>query len=119
MDRAFAIGIAARKSLINGDTAKAIVLLSQLRPSATRPDVAGGLWEGMAGEDILLARLLLSQRRYRDAHRVAERFDRPFSIMYLLYLGTSLEIRDEAERALGWREVSRRRLQEVRKYGST
>ena len=39
--------------------------------------------------------------------------------MYLLYLGTSLEIRDEAERALGWREVSRRRLQEVRKYGST
>jgi tetratricopeptide (TPR) repeat protein len=107
LDAAFAAGIGVRLRLLEGDTAGAIQALSKLRPSATRPNIAGGLWEALASERLLLAKLYHAQGELRQAARIIAEFDRPQAIMYLLDWRAAQGMLRGSDGALGRREPDR------------
>jgi tRNA A-37 threonylcarbamoyl transferase component Bud32 len=115
-DSLIARAMTARLALLRGDTARATVLLLSLRPSAPSVALAWGFWEALGSERIALARLLQAKGWSAEALRVAEEFDHPEPITYLLYLPASLRIRVAAARKLGDEASARRyerRLEEL------
>ena len=65
------------------------------------PDALGqSLWECLAPERLLYARLLMQRGRFADAHRVASTFDQPSIYVHQLFLRPSLELRLAAATAL-------------------
>ena len=98
----------ARLVLLRGDTARATDLLQGLRPAAPFTALTWGFWEALGGERLALAELLHAQGRNAAALRVAEEFDRPDPVTYLLYLPASLRIRAGAARELGDEASARR-----------
>jgi hypothetical protein len=87
--------------VLSGDTLGAIALLRGLAPRAPAIDLTWGEWESLAGERLLLARLLLARGEAREALRVAATHDHPQPIENLLYLPASLVVRREAASRLG------------------
>ena len=100
-DRMRADAMAARASLLGGDTAGAINALRRLRPAAPSTSLMWSEWQTLAGERFMLAELLLRGGLAAEALEVAEGFDHPQPIMHLLYLPASLALRMEAARTLG------------------
>jgi tetratricopeptide (TPR) repeat protein len=104
-DRAAALmaeGLAGHIALAQGDTSQAVQILSHLTPNVAyaflqRP------WESFGYERVILARILLSQGRFAEAYDVAAAIDSPgaASLMFLVFLPTSLELRLRAAEALG------------------
>ena len=89
------------QALLLGDSTEAIRRFAGLAPVAAPADLAWGLWESLGDVRITLARLLLATGRAREAYTVARAFDAPPSLVYLLYLPASLELRAKAAILLG------------------
>jgi hypothetical protein len=108
-DSLLAQSLAARATLALGDTAAAIRRLRALVPtSPSHQDLTWGPWESLGGERLLLAQVLLARGKPADAYEVAQAFDSPVPIPYLMYLPASLELRIRAAQELGdYRQVDR------------
>ena len=91
--------LSARALLLSGDTAATIDALGRLEPG--HDGVQWDLWQSLASEQLLHARLLLAVGRPEEALASASRFDNSQSAMYLYYLPASLVIRHQAARQLG------------------
>ena len=91
----------ARLALLRGDSATALRLLRELRPSGEPGGVRWDPFAGLAAERILLAQLLLARHEPRHAIETAELFDSPHSQIHLLYLPASLRVREAAAAELG------------------
>ncbi len=109
--------VAAYLAVAQHDTARAMSQLERLVPTAAHGAVEMSLWEALAAERLLYARLLLARGQFADAHRVSSTFDQPSVFMHQLYLPASLEIRIAAAHALADRaheSQSRARLASLR-----
>jgi serine/threonine-protein kinase len=93
--------IAARSALVSGDTGLAIRRLRQLVPSAPRRELLWYPWEGLGGERLLLATLLLARRDAAGAESAASPLAGSHPIAYLVYLRPSLLVRARAADARG------------------
>jgi serine/threonine-protein kinase len=101
-DSLLAGSLAARATLALGDTTAAIARLGRLVPTTpSHQDLVWNPWESLGGERLLLAQLLLARGKPAAAYEVAENFDSPAPIAYLMYLPASLELRIRAARQLG------------------
>jgi hypothetical protein len=97
--------IAARLSVLEGDSAGAIRALTALKASAPRGQIAWGQpWESLGLERMQLAELLMARRQYDAARHVASQLDATEPVMYLVQLRRSLELRVTAARQLGDRQ---------------
>jgi serine/threonine-protein kinase len=114
LDSLMADVFAARVTLARGDSAGALRLLEAIHPTAPREDLAWSLWEPLAGERLLLARLLMASRQFARAHRIAGEFDRPDIIVFQLYLRQSLALRAEAAESLGRADIARGHRERLR-----
>jgi DNA-binding SARP family transcriptional activator len=85
---------------LEGDTARAIEILSSLRPEY--PSLDWGIWEVVPYERLLLAELLLADGQYPQALGAAEVFDHPGPMIFLAFLPRSLAVRVAAAEALGF-----------------
>jgi tetratricopeptide (TPR) repeat protein len=100
-DSLFARIVAAQMSRRQGDSAKAIALLSQLTPSAPQAGLSWQPWEALAGERLALAELLLAGGRPSEADAVISELDSHRAVVYLAYLPAALELRARTAEALG------------------
>ncbi len=112
-DRLMADGMAAHLALARGDTAEALSRLQNLRPAGNGVDIAWGLWEPLAGEQMALAELLLARGDAERALRVAEQLDHPQPMLYLVYRSASLGLRVRAATALGQPDLVRKYRQRL------
>jgi hypothetical protein len=103
--RLWAESIAARAALARGDSTEALRLLEAIVPSGTDRAIAWIPWESVAGERLALAELLLANGRPDEALEVAQNFDAPAPVIYLLYLPRSLSLRMRIAQAMGDREL--------------
>ena len=99
-DSLFVRVIAARLSLAEGDTAGAVHQLRALRPVSPRAELTWQPWASLAGERLLLARLLLARGEAREAVQVAGQLDAAEPVVHLLYLRPSLTLRLRAARMM-------------------
>ncbi len=100
-DRLMAEVTAGYATLARGDTTAAIAAFEALAPTAIHQEVEGSLWESLATERMVLARLLLARGEWARAHRVASVFDHPGVFVHQLFLPASLAVREAAARGLG------------------
>ncbi len=91
----------AHGALAEGDTARAILLLRRLRPTAPSDSITWEPWESLGWERLTLARLLAGVGEPAEALRVASSLDATQPVAYLLYLRASLELRSELARRVG------------------
>ncbi|HKT60387.1 MAG TPA: protein kinase [Gemmatimonadales bacterium] len=108
-DSLLAGSLAARATLALGDTAAALRRLQALVPTApSHQDLTWEPWESLGGERLLLAQVLMARGKPAAAYDVAQGFDSPAPIAYLMYLPASLELRIRAAQELGdYRQVDR------------
>ncbi|UCC72155.1 MAG: hypothetical protein JSV86_17580 [Gemmatimonadota bacterium] len=91
----------ARAALVAGDSARALQLLTSLRPTKRYEDTWYP-WESLAGEQIALAELLFARGEYASALELAVNFDAPARPSSdLIYLPRSLALRVLLARQLG------------------
>ena len=107
LDTLVADVVDAYLALARRDTTAALKAFGALAPRAPRSVLDNSLWEPLATERLVYARLLLATGSPATAHRVASMFDQPGFYLNTLFLRPSLEIRVEAARVLG-RESLRR-----------
>jgi serine/threonine-protein kinase len=101
-DSLLAASLAARVTLARGDSAAALTQLRSLTPTAEDGSaLVWNPWESLAGERLLLARLLFARGEMDAALQTASTFDAPASIAFLPYLPASLALRREAADQLG------------------
>jgi eukaryotic-like serine/threonine-protein kinase len=100
-DAVIAAGLAARLTLLRGDSTDARLMLEALRPSATVAGLLWQPWEALVPERLALAQLYAAQRRFREALVVAQTFDSHRAVMHLIYLPHSLQVRAHAAEAMG------------------
>jgi tetratricopeptide (TPR) repeat protein len=100
--------LSARLALMAGDTAGAVRRLQALVPSASRPDLASGLWQSLGSERLLLGELLLRQGRPAEALDALAVLDHPQPRVYPMYLPSSLALREQAAGRLGLRQLAER-----------
>ncbi|MBI4501418.1 MAG: protein kinase [Gemmatimonadetes bacterium] len=108
VDRLIAETITAHVAMANGDTADAYQRLARLRASASRVDLAWDLWESLAGERLQLAELMLKRGNALEAYRVATEIDSQVTVVHLLFLPWSLDLRRRAAEAMGRQDLARR-----------
>ena len=109
--------MAARTALWRGDTVAAVAQLRTVRALGTAADLAWTFPAPAAEERLLLARLLLAQRDYRGAARVADVFDNQEPMAFVAHVPASLEIRAAAARGMGQAKAAagfEARLAEIR-----
>jgi hypothetical protein len=106
-DRLLADVVAAHASLATGDTTRAQGRLAALEPVGNLKEITWSLWDPLGFERLTLAEILLAQRNYPEAIRVASLLDAPAPIVYLLYRPRSLQLRLAAARELGDRDLIR------------
>ena len=97
----------ARILLARADTVQAQALLATLSPS----DVAGltwDPWEALPWERYAVAEVQLTEGKADSAIAVASSFDSPASVLNLLYLPASLELRIRAAEQIGDTRLARR-----------
>jgi len=99
-------GIAGRAALLHGDTVTAIARLRTVRAVGRSQDIAWTFWSPAAEERLLLARLLLAQRDYRGAAKVADVFDHQQPMAFVAFVPASLEIRAASARGMGERRAA-------------
>ena len=109
--------VAARLTLLRGDTSSAIRLLSALRPAADPGFITWDEWESAASERLLLSQLQLATGDAEGALRTAEGFDSARSQVDQLYLAESLRVRLRAAERLGRAAERTRILSRLRALG--
>jgi serine/threonine-protein kinase len=97
----FATVAAAHMARLEADTARALRLLSALRVTAPPRDLMWQPWDGLAGERLALAELLLARGRAAEADQVVQELDSHRAVIYVLYLPATLAIRGRAAELLG------------------
>lgn len=107
LDSLIAAAMSAQLLLLNVDTAAAIRALEALRPTAPREELVWSLWEPLAGERLLLARLLLAKGQFPRAHLVAGSLDAPGIMAYERYRAESLTLRAAAAESLRYAQLAR------------
>jgi serine/threonine protein kinase len=100
-DAMVARSMSGRLALLQADTVSAIEALESLRQASPAGPLTWGFWEALGGERIALAQLLEAKGRKAEALRVAEEFDHPDPVTYLLYLPASLRLRIRAAQGIG------------------
>ncbi len=101
LDTLMAGVVAAYQTLGRHDTTAALRAFGALSPRVPTSVLQGSLWELLASERLVYARLLLASGQPAFAHRIASMFDQPGHYLNPLFLRPSLEIRAEAARRLG------------------
>jgi hypothetical protein len=120
--RLFADAMAAHRAALRGEREEALAILSDLRPTATRPNIAWSLWESLGFERLLEARLLLDEGRYEEAMAVATELDHPAPVVYRALSNRSLELRARVADAQGDPSLAARyraKLPETTQEGGT
>jgi hypothetical protein len=107
-DGLIARSMTGRLALLRGDTVRAIEAFGSIRPASPGSALTWGFWEALGGERLALAELLHARGRNLEALRVAEEFDHPEPVTYLLYLPASLRLRVRAARGVGDQTLARR-----------
>jgi len=113
-ERLLARSVAARAVLAAGDSTRALGLLEALVPEVGRTPLTWNPWESLGGERLLMAQLRFARGEFKKAWIVAEGFDSPGPVPYLLYVPASLSLRARAAQAMGDVQsvrVLRRRLE--------
>jgi Tfp pilus assembly protein PilF len=108
--------VAARLTLLEGDSANALRMLQSLTPNARRAELAWQPWESLGPERMALAELLFARGQLEDARRVATMIDATEPLTYPLYLRESLALRARIAQAMKnqWLIVEyRRRLTQL------
>jgi hypothetical protein len=100
----YAEAMRAHLAAVEGDTAGAILLFSELKSFHPPTEFGFTLAQPLAPERITLSRLLLARGRYDEALEVASIFDHPEPAIFLAFLPASLAIRHAAAMALGQSE---------------
>ena len=93
-------------SLLRGDTAEALRLFSMLTPSGPPTDLEWYPWEAFAVERVKIAEVLADQGRWARAATVAEQFDSPAAVVYVMFIRRALEVRIRAAQAMGQRQLA-------------
>ncbi len=109
--------MAAQAARVEGDTARALALLTALTPSAPVADLQWQPWEAMAGERLALAELLFAGGNFGEAADVAAGLDNHRSVAFLPFLANALWLRLRAADAIGNLPLAiqlRRRLHSLR-----
>jgi Protein kinase domain len=91
----------ARLALMSGDTAGATASMGALLGAGPQVDLDWSVGGSLAPDRLLLARLLLARRQWREAIHVAAVLDHPVPAAFLSFLPASLELRRTAAEALG------------------
>jgi tRNA A-37 threonylcarbamoyl transferase component Bud32 len=115
--RLLADAVACHRTYARSDTVGAISCLRALSPTARRDSLVGDFAEPLAVERALLADLLLARGEFEEAHWVAAIFDHPAPLVFLPFLGRSLEVRLRAAEALGWEDRAARYRERLRALG--
>ncbi len=113
--------VRAHLAVAAGEHEQALRSLSALKPRAPRAGLAYGLWDSLAVERLMLARLLLERERYEDAYRVAAAFDHSQPMIFRTFVGSSLELRLQAASALNsatWSREAERLRERLRRLRS-
>ncbi|MBA3318333.1 MAG: protein kinase, partial [Gemmatimonadales bacterium] len=100
VDSLLAAVMAARLTLVRGDTTSAVQALSALRPSGRLGDLEWQPWEALAGERLTLAELLFARGDYAGADQVASLFEAPQPVIHLVFLPAALALRERTAKAL-------------------
>ncbi len=111
--------IAARLTLLEGDSINAIRMLRSLTPNAKRAELAWQPWESLGPERIILAELLFARGQLEEARRVATMIDATEPLTYPLYLRESLNLRLRIAEATHNRQLItqyERRLTELQRH---
>ena len=95
-----------RALLLRGDTAGAMHSFSALTPSAPPALLEWYPWEAYAPERAIIAEFLANQGQWARAASVAEQFDSPASVVYVMFIRRALEVRLRAARAMGRRQLA-------------
>lgn len=106
--RLAAASLAARLSLLRGDTAAALRRLSALPVVAPRDSLSWEYFEPLATDRLTLATLLLQRGRPADAIAQASAFDHQEPVAFLPFIRPSLELRARAAEQLGQGAVAAR-----------
>jgi hypothetical protein len=107
--RADSVMVAAleiRASLLKGDTSDALRRFSGVTPSAPPASLEWYPWEAFAPERAIVAEVLAKRSQWDRAATVAEQFDSPASVVYVMFVRRALDVRLRAARALGRRELA-------------
>jgi hypothetical protein len=99
--RLFADAMKAHWAALRGNRQEALTILRDLRPNATRPNIAWSLWESLGFERLLEAELLLADGRPEEAMAIAAELDHVAPVIYRALKNPSLELRARAAEALG------------------
>jgi serine/threonine-protein kinase len=94
-------GIAARLTLLEGDTIRAVALLREVVPAGDSRHIEWGVQEPFGAERLLLAQLLLARGEPGPSIEAAMHLDGPRPIIYLMFLRESLLVRLRAAERLG------------------
>ena len=118
-DERLARSVAARLSLLEGDTATAIAILGALKVQARRVALGWWPWESLGPERLLYAQLLYQRGGFQEALHVATYLDATEPIGYPMYLRPSLELRARAASALGDERAAHRYRQRLRRLDAS
>ncbi|HEX6626844.1 MAG TPA: serine/threonine-protein kinase [Gemmatimonadaceae bacterium] len=90
----------ARLTLVEGDSTRAVQMLRNLIPNATRAEIVWQPWESLGPERMALAEVLYARGELEDARRVATLLDATEPLTYPLYLRQSLMLRLRVAQAI-------------------
>ena len=105
-DETFATATAAWQALLRGDTTLALSRFGALRVVGSVSTLAFDYWPLLPAERLAYARLLAARGEDRRAIEVASSFDRGLSLVDLVFLRGSLELRKDAASRLGERRLA-------------
>jgi hypothetical protein len=115
----YAAMLDVRLALLRGDTAGAIAVLQSVLGAGPQRELDWGLGEPLAVDRLLLARLRLARREWREAIRSAAVFDHPIPAVFLAFVPASLELRRTAAEALGETREARIYMDRLAALGAT
>jgi tetratricopeptide (TPR) repeat protein len=109
----------ARLALLQGDTAGTITALQAVLGAGPQRDLDWGIGASLAADRLLLARLLLARREWREAILSATVFDHPIPAVFVPFVPASLEVRRTAAEALGETREARTYKDRLAALGAT
>lgn len=110
-DSAYALAVRARERLLMGDTARAIVDLQALHPTARAKSLVSDLFAALPAERALLARVLDARGDHARAMGVARTLNHPQAVAAFPFLRAALRIRSGIDSSAGGAAARLRRIE--------